>query len=112
MSAHQVKGCSHSELVSLNTEAVKSRLLALRGQMVLLDRDVAALYGVATREINQAIRNNPALAPTRVIVVTADVEMRTKAVKMGFDDILLKPVTRDSLAKALAGEVESASQAG
>lgn len=52
-----------NELVSLNTEAVKSRLLSLRGQMVLLDRDVAALYGVATREINQAIRNNPAKFP-------------------------------------------------
>ena len=60
----------------------------------------------------RAIRGNPALAPTRVIVVTADVEMRTKAVEMGFDDILLKPVTGERLAKALAGEVDSASQAG
>jgi hypothetical protein len=25
----------------------------------LLDRDVAELYGVQTREINQAVRNNP-----------------------------------------------------
>lgn len=33
--------------------------MELRGQRVLLDRDVAALYGVQTREINQAIRNNP-----------------------------------------------------
>jgi CheY-like chemotaxis protein len=59
----------------------------------------------------RAIRKDPALASTRVIVVTADVEMRTKAVDMGFDDILLKPVTSERLAKALAGEVGSASQA-
>jgi len=31
----------------------------VRGQQVLLDRDVAALYGVETREVNQAVRNNP-----------------------------------------------------
>ena len=55
----------------------------------------------------RAIRNNPALASTRVIVVTADVEMRTKAVEMGFDDILLKPVTSVKLAKTLAGRVAS-----
>jgi CheY-like chemotaxis protein len=56
----------------------------------------------------RAIRANPALASTRVIVVTADVELRTKAVEMGFDGILLKPVTRERLAKVLAGDVESA----
>ena len=43
----------------VNTETVKSRMVAIRNQMVLLDRDVATLYGVETREINQAIRNNP-----------------------------------------------------
>ncbi|MBR1608216.1 MAG: ORF6N domain-containing protein [Kiritimatiellae bacterium] len=47
------------ELTSLDTIDVQSRLLELRGQRVLLDRDVAVLYGVQTREINQAIRNNP-----------------------------------------------------
>jgi two-component system chemotaxis response regulator CheY len=52
----------------------------------------------------RAIRKDPALASTRVIVVTADVEMRTKAVDMGFDDILLKPVTTERLAKTLAGD--------
>ena len=48
-----------NELATLDTEGVQSRLVELRGQRVLLDRDVAALYGVQTREINQAIRNNP-----------------------------------------------------
>ena len=38
---------------------VKSRMLIVRDQPVLLDRDVAALYGVQTKEINQAVRNNP-----------------------------------------------------
>jgi len=28
-------------------------------KQVLIDRDVAELYGVETREINQAVKNNP-----------------------------------------------------
>ena len=59
----------------------------------------------------RAIRKDPALAPTRVIVVTADVEMRTKAGEMGFDDILLKPVTSAKLAQTLASGMGSAPQA-
>jgi len=38
---------------------VEDKLILIQGQQVLVDRDVAALYGVETREINQAIRNNP-----------------------------------------------------
>lgn len=37
----------------LDIDGVKARMVAIRGHMALLDRDVAALYGVATREINQ-----------------------------------------------------------
>lgn len=42
-----------------DTGDIKSRMLVLRKQAVLLDRDVATLYGVQTREINQTVRNNP-----------------------------------------------------
>ena len=38
---------------------VKARMVSVRGQPVLLDRDVAALYGVETKHVNQAVRNNP-----------------------------------------------------
>lgn len=34
-------------------------MIVLRNQPVLLNSDVAALYGVQTKEINQAVRNNP-----------------------------------------------------
>jgi len=37
---------------------VKNRIVTVRGEVALLDRDVAALYGVETREVNQAVRNN------------------------------------------------------
>ena len=38
---------------------VEDKIVMVRGQEVLLDRDVASLYGVETREVNQAVRNNP-----------------------------------------------------
>ena len=49
------------------------------------------------------IRANSALSSLRVLVVTADVEIREKAAKMGFDGILLKPVTTAGLEQALLG---------
>ena len=42
---------------------VEERIITLRNQQVILDCDVAELYGVATKEINQAVRNNPEKFP-------------------------------------------------
>ncbi len=42
----------------LKYNQVESKLLVLRNQQVLLDFDVAELYGVQTKEVNQAVRNN------------------------------------------------------
>ena len=37
---------------------VQRRIIAVRGIQVMLDRDLAALYGVETRVLNQAVRRN------------------------------------------------------
>lgn len=37
---------------------VESRILALRGQKVILDSDLAELYGVPVRQLNQAVKRN------------------------------------------------------
>ena len=47
------------KLAVINTDVVRSRMIVLRDCPVLLDRDVAELYGVQTKEVNQAVRNNP-----------------------------------------------------
>ncbi len=51
----------------------------------------------------KALRADPALAGLRVVVVTADVEFRAKFAKLGFDGILLKPITTEKLAQTLEG---------
>ncbi len=39
-------------------ERVERSILLIRGQKVMLDRDLAQLYGVETRTLNQALRRN------------------------------------------------------
>ncbi|MFH0952717.1 MAG: ORF6N domain-containing protein [Verrucomicrobiota bacterium] len=39
-------------------ERIERTILLLRGQKVILDRDLARLYGVETRVLNQAVRRN------------------------------------------------------
>ena len=48
-----------NELSVITTKDVEEKLISLRNQKVLLDCDVADLYGVKTKEINQAVKNNP-----------------------------------------------------
>jgi hypothetical protein len=43
---------------------IESAILMARGQRVLLDRDLAMLYGVETRVLNQAVRRNRARFPS------------------------------------------------
>ena len=40
-------------------ETVQDKIIDIREEKVMLDSDVAALYGVETKEVNQAVSNNP-----------------------------------------------------
>ena len=66
-----------SNIVAIDINAVKSRILEVRNQQVLLDRDVAALYGVETRVINQAVKNNPEKFPAGYVVELSSDEFAT-----------------------------------
>jgi len=46
-----------------NIVDVESKIITLRNQQVILDSDVAELYGVETRDINKAVKNNPQKFP-------------------------------------------------
>ena len=43
---------------SLQTINIENRILVIRGQQVMLDRDLAELYGVETKVLNQAVKRN------------------------------------------------------
>ena len=42
----------------LNDIDIKSLIYVIRGQQVMLDSDLAMLYGVETRSLNQAVKRN------------------------------------------------------
>ncbi len=42
---------------------VQDRIISVRGEQVIIDRDLAELYGVETRDINKALKNNPEKFP-------------------------------------------------
>jgi len=44
--------------VTLPIEVIRGKIYLIRGQKVLLDRDLAEMYGVETRSLNQAVRRN------------------------------------------------------
>lgn len=44
--------------VSLSAEGIEHAILLIRGQKVMLDRDLARLYGVQTKNLNKAVSRN------------------------------------------------------
>ena len=64
----------NQNMLSITTKDVESRIVTIRGQHVLLDRDVAELYGVETKRINEAVKNNPDKFPPRCIIYLDDEE--------------------------------------
>jgi hypothetical protein len=54
--------------VDIRNIDVDAKIVELRKINVLLDCDVASLYGVETREINQAVKNNPDKFPKGYII--------------------------------------------
>jgi hypothetical protein len=54
------KETSHmtQQLVKIPVERLEKAIFLIRGEKVMLDRDLAELYGVETRTLNQSVRRN------------------------------------------------------
>ena len=48
-----------------DADAIRARILTIRGVQVMLDRDLAELYGVPTKALNQAVKRNIERFPER-----------------------------------------------
>lgn len=60
---------------AISVAEVEKRMVSLRGQSVLLDRGVASLYGVETKHVNQAVRNNPGRFPAGYVLELSEMEL-------------------------------------
>lgn len=49
-------------------EKTENKIIFIREQRVILDRDVAELYGVETKRINEALKNNPEKFPDGYVI--------------------------------------------
>jgi len=49
-------------------ENIEDRIVEIRGQKVLVDADVAEIYGVETKRINEAVKNNPDKFPDGYVI--------------------------------------------
>ena len=49
----------NTDLMPLSMKEVEDRIATIRDQEVIADADVAFLYGVETKRVNEAVKNNP-----------------------------------------------------
>ena len=61
---------------SITPEMVRGRILTVRGVQVLLDRDLAELYGVSTGALNQAVKRNSNRFPERFMFQLSEEEFK------------------------------------
>jgi len=68
-----------------NIMDVEDKMITLRNQQVILSNHIAELYGVETREVNQAVKNNPNKFPEGYII-ELDKKEKEEVVKI-FDNL-------------------------
>lgn len=62
------------EIKKQSIEDIKSKIYEIRGIPVMLDSDLGILYGVETKRINEAVKNNPLKFPERFCFRLTDKE--------------------------------------
>ena len=68
-------------------ETLENQLIMLRGVLVLIDRDVADLYCVETKRINEAVKNNLDKFPNESYTIELQEDEKVYVVE-NFDHLL------------------------
>ena len=58
----------------IKIENIEAKIILLRNQKVILDRDVAEIYGVETKRVNEAVKNNKERFPDGYIFEVSENE--------------------------------------
>ena len=48
----------NQEIILINKETIQSKIYMIRGQKVMLDVDLAEIYGYETKNFNRQVKNN------------------------------------------------------
>ena len=76
VSGHATPSSAGAVIEPMGVDAIRSRILTIRGVQVMLDRDLAALYGVPTKVLNQAVKRNIERFPEEFMFAVSGEEMR------------------------------------
>ncbi|MCK5630011.1 MAG: ORF6N domain-containing protein, partial [Nanoarchaeota archaeon] len=63
-----------NELAGLDENQIKNKILTIRGLQVMLDSDLAVLYEVTTKVLNQSVKRNIERFPSDFIFQLTDDE--------------------------------------
>ena len=69
---------------------VEERIVVIRGEEVIADADVAFLYGVETKRVNEAVRNNPDKFPAHYMFELTTSELRDLRSKISTTKVSVK----------------------
>jgi len=61
----------------MKLQSIENKILTIQEKQIILDSDVAELYGVETKRINEAVKNNPDKFPQGYIVYLTEQEFET-----------------------------------
>lgn len=60
----------------LKLDEVEEKIIQIKEENVIIDSDVALLYGVETKHVNQAVRNNPEKFPKGYVIEISSKEWK------------------------------------
>ncbi|NCC74271.1 MAG: ORF6N domain-containing protein [Sphingobacteriia bacterium] len=69
----------------MELQSIENKIITVQGKQVILDSSVAELYGVETKRINEAVKNNPDKFPEGYIILLTQ-EEKTEVVE-NFDHL-------------------------
>ena len=68
-------------------QIIQNRIYEFRGQKVMLDRDLAEMYGVQTKVLNQAVKRNIERFPSDVMFQISSEETDRKSTRLNSSHI-------------------------
>ncbi|NBR14120.1 MAG: ORF6N domain-containing protein [Crocinitomicaceae bacterium] len=78
----------------LDLAIIEEKLLEIRNKKVLLDRDVAHLYGIETKRVNEAVKNNPEKFSEGYVIYLDEEETEFLRSKISTLEIRTEPVEK------------------
>lgn len=77
----------------MELQKIEEKIILVQGKQVILDSDIAELYGVETKRINEAVKNNPDKFPEGYIVQLTDEEFENLRSKFSTTNLMKSRTT-------------------